>query len=247
MKLRCAIALSSVLAFASLALAQEAIDDTAPKGRIAATPEEAVSLLKAAWDARDDRAVVARYADPGASSLRRELAALRRLESAQAALLKAAAPLGAPNLADLGLDEVHPRSPFAGEKVSVTLGDLKIEGDRATGRLRVESLDGVRETRTILEKRAGDWKIILATPDGTPLDSAALLKIASTADAREKTATEIESVTKELASGRITSRNVLKKRLAQIAERERTALEKSASGSARTTKPSGEADDGDDD
>src|SRR5581483_12267578 len=84
-----ALALSCFAIFAALTQAQEALPDSPDKAKVAASPDQCVLLLKTAWESHDDAAVAARYADPGRSIVRRELATARRREAAEAALAKA--------------------------------------------------------------------------------------------------------------------------------------------------------------
>src|SRR5947209_8702544 len=194
--MRFRLTLAVVLLGLTPAFAQQALDANGkPAAKVAGDPTQAISLLKAAWEAKDDAAVAARYAEPGATCVKRELLSGRKLETAQATLAKLAREkLDVASLADLGLDEHHPGSPLTAGTVTVTVQERGADPQKAQALVRIESLEGIRAMRVSLVLRSGDWKIVLASVDGIPVDDAGLLRLAATSEAREQTAAEVEAV-----------------------------------------------------
>lgn len=188
----------------------------------AASPGNGVVLLKEAWEAGDLNAVVARYAEPGASYLRSDLAMLRRVERAQETLGSAVrAKLGAAAEQELVPQEKRVVSPL--QNASVTMLMSKIKGDRATTKFRVATREGERFFRFTHVREAGEWKILLAGIDGIPLDEKALKRMATITEAHGRAADSLERLASDVTAGVLSGKDAIKKKIARILAEERQA------------------------
>lgn len=197
----------------------------------APTPGHGVILLKEAWDAGDLDAIVARYAEPGASYIRSDLAALRRVEDAQTDLARAVTEkVNAAAAEELVPQEKRIGSPLANASVTMLASRIKTERT-ATTKFRVATKEGERFFRfTHVLGADGDWKIVLSSLDGAVLDDKALKHLAAVTDAHAHAADEMLEVAREVRAGTLRGRDAIKKRIVQLLADEKRAVEEDERG-----------------
>jgi hypothetical protein len=205
------------------------------KNAKAPTPGHGVIMLKAAWESGDLDAVVRRYAEPGASYIRSDLAAQRKVEQARDDLGKAVREkLGAG--AEKALLEPWPRrltSPLVDASVVLCPNGERIKGDHATTHFRVspapkdgDRTGGDRYFRFVHVRASdGDWKIVLSTTDGVPLDAKALEHVAAGSRAHEKAALALLETARDVRAGNLSGKEPIRKKIEQIFAEERRVIE----------------------
>lgn len=217
----------------AFALSAAHADDKAAPPEKATTPGQGVILLKQAWDRGDLDAVVARYAEPGASFIRSDLAALRRVETAQQELARAVgAKLSLAAAEELIPEEKRATSPLL--NANVTMLASRVKGDRATTKFRVATKEGERFFRyTHVLGADGEWRIVLASLDGVPLDDKSLKQMATATAAHARAAAEMDKVAREIMAGTLSGKDPIRKRIVQLLADEKRAVEEDQRGERR--------------
>ncbi len=192
----------------------------------APTPGHGVIFLKEAWETNDADLVVARYAEPGASFLRSDLAALKSVEHAEKELARAvSAKLGAAASEEIVPQEKRLVSPLVGASVTLLPGTERIRGDHATTKFRVATRDGERFFRFTHVLVDGDWKIVLSGIDGVVLDGKALERVKDGTAAHARAAEALLQEARGLDAGSVPSKDTLRKRIVAILEDERRTID----------------------
>ncbi len=224
--------LATLLAFLALAALAARADDKAEKPEKAPTPGHAVILLKQAWDKGDLDAIVARYAEPGASFIRSDLAALKRIEDAQTELATAITEkLSAAAAEELVPPEKRLSSPLLA--ANVTMLASRVKNDRASTKFRVATKEGERFFRFTHVLVDGDWKIVVASLDGTPLDEKALALVAAATAAHGRAADELSKLAREVRAGTVGGRDAIRKRIGALLAEEKRAIDEDKRGEKR--------------
>ncbi len=202
-------------------------------------PDEAVLLLKAAWEQGDDEGIVERYAEPCASYVHTGLAAARRIDRAARRLERLTrVKLGPVVASELAMIDTRATCPllvarkFQDRNPLVNLS-VSARGNRATARMRLLLPDeGIRELPCAFAQLQGDWKLLLVNEDGEamgdpdkdPSRDSGLARLAAANEAQERTAVSLEALANDLEVGKVSRRDELRKRLARILEREKAPL-----------------------